>query len=806
MKNIRYIMMLGALLAAAGCDDYDDTRVNKELTDIETTVSELEAQMNQLNSQLAALTELANSSFVTNISKDADGNYVISYQTGKGEAKTLVLATSTNMVSQPIIGAAKDESDGVWYWRATADNGQTYYWLEADGKRIPVGGTTPEVSIDAEGYWTINGERVTTSSGLPLLANDISNVLFREAKIDEATGRALFTLADGSVLELQYNEVLGITFDAAPVTAIPDRSKAVKIKYEVYGAQKGDAIVDCFTAYGVTVKVEQDINTITVRLDDNADSGNMIIMVHANGTTVLKPLFFTYGTAEIDTPVLDGNGINGEVILPGEMTAFDIKVSADIDYEVSISSDAASWLLPSTTKAKTETTHSFTADYYSNDLGLVRTGVITFANYYYNVSVDVTVKQSPVAVEGKGGIANSTDLIAFANAVNLGASTSRWQDESGAVVLTQDIDMTGVTTWTPIGSAESGYTAVNPFKGTFDGKGFAIKNFNAEITIGTDKNVAYGFFGSLQGATIRNLVLGSEDTSNTFTIKGTAAANTTIGAVVGYSENSVIEGCTNYVSVAFDGEAPTGKLLCLSGIAGTLNGGTIGGEKRALGTANYGDVFTGKVANEGNGGTGIQVAGIVGFMKKTTPGVINYCSNYGNISCPTGRGGGLVGTAEAGSRISNSDNYGTVEDDKAGQYAGQPDDLTYNVKRQGGLAGGLVDNSVVLEYCTNYGDVYSHLACRTGGFVGHNQGQIVGCVNKGNILGDTYSGGGHGPGWACGYSQASSGSYVNVKSCSKGGRVGSYSQYKDDPSKAPEATDDNAFSYKPETYDPTINN
>lgn len=810
MKKIHYIMMLAALLSAAGCDDYDDTRVKQEVSDIEATVSELEAQLNQLNSSIDALKQLASSSFITHISKDADGNYVVSYQTGTGDAKTLVLTTQTGSASLPIISAAKDDADGVWYWRTTTDNGKTYSWLLADGQRIPVSAATPTIAIDSEGYWTINGARVNGSDGKPLLASDVSNSIFSSATVDETSNRAIFTLADGTVLELVYNEVLGITFDAAPITAIPDRSKPVKITYEVYGAQKDQAVVDCFTAYGVTVKVEQDLNSITVRLDDGAESGNLIMMVHANGTTVLKPLFFTYGTAEIDTPVLDSNGINGEVILPGEMTTFDIKVSHDIDYEVTISPDAASWIIPATTKAKVETTHSFTADYYSNDLGTVRQGVITFANRYYNVSVDVNVKQSPVAVEGKGGISSSTDLLAFANAVNLGASTARWQDESGAVVLTQDIDMSDVTAWTPIGSATDSYTAVNPFTGVFDGKGFAIKNFNVTFTVGEGSNLAYGLFGSLKGATVRNLTLGSDNTNNVFTVKGTSVAYTTVGSIAGYSENSTIESCTNYVSIAFEGDIPSGKLTSLGGIVGVQNGGVIGGEKRTLATVNYGDVYTGKISNTANGATGAQVAGIVAYMQKANPGVINYCSNYGNVSCPTGRGGGLAGTVEATCSILNSDNYGTVEDDKVGQYAGQPAESTYNLKRQGGLAGALSANSVVMEYCTNYGDVYSHLSCRTGGFVGHNTGAITGCVNKGNILADTYTEGNgtnkHGAGWACGYSQASSSTYTNVKSCAKGGRVGSYTDYKDDPTKAPEATDDNAFCHNPSAYDSSINN
>ena len=809
MKKIRYILLMVASLYICSCSDYDTTRINEDLADIENTLSELEKKMEVFNNQLTGLNELAASSFISNISQDAEGNYVISYQTGKGDSKTIVIATQEDIVTQPIIGIAKDEADGNWYWRATADNGESYYWLETAGKRIPVGGIPPTITINSDGYWEINGELVTNKDGNALLANDVSNILFQKVEIDQETGRALFTLADGTVLDIQFYEVLGIRFEAAPVIAVPDRSKSIKIKYELLGTEQSSAIVDCFTAYNVSVKVEPDISTITVKLDDNAQSGNLIMMVHANGNTILKPLFFTYGTAEIDQPILDSNGVNGQVILEGEMTNFDIKVSADIDYEVTVSEDALEWILPVTTRAKIETTYSFTADYYENETGLARTGIITFANRFYDVSVQVVVKQTPVAPAGQGGISNAADLLAFANAVNAGAGTSRWQDETGAVILNNDIDMSEITTWTPIGKVESGHTTVNPFTGVFDGKGFAIKNLRANFTIGMESNLGYGLFGAIQNATIRNLKVGSEDSENQFSISGTAVSGITIGGIAGYSENSVIEACSNYVNIAFEAEDPAGILVSLGGITGTLNGGTLGGEKKVYATINYGNVYTGKIANEANGGTGMQVAGICGYMLKITPALLNYCINYGDVSAPTGRGGGLVATADLGV-ISNCENYGTVEDDKVGQYQGVPAELTYNVKRQGGLVGALTQDKVSLEYCTNHGDVYSHLSCRTGGFVGHNTGVIIGCVNKGTILADTYTEGNgvnkHGAGWACGYSKASSGEYINVKGCAKGGRVGDFSTYKGNPAGAPEATDNNAFSHKPETYDPSINN
>ena len=168
----------------------------------------------------------------------------------------------------------------------------------------------------------------------------------------------------------------------------------------------------------------------------------------------------------------------------------------------------------------------------------------------------------------------------------------------------------------------------------------------------------------------------------------------------------------------------------------------------------------------------------------------------------------MVGTMTGGV-ISNCENRGLVQDDAVGQYEGKPIELTYNVKRMGGLVGGITSAAAVLEYSTNYGNVFSHLGCRTGGFVGHNNGQIVGCVNQGAILSDLYvegSGARHGAGWACGFSSASSGDYVNIKGCAKGGYVGDYSVYKDNPTGAPPASDDNAICHTNDRYDPSINN
>ena len=807
-------MLLLTALAATGCGDgYDDTRIKQDLDEIGSRIEALEQSVAELQSQFDALTQLINSLFVSFISTDAEGRTVITYMDHGGESHSITVATQEDVVTLPILSIAQDEDD-IWYWRQTTDNGQSYEWVLTDGKKTPVGGTAPELGVDEEGYWTVNGEPLTDAEGKRLLAGDVSEILFRSAAVDEETGEALFVLADGTELRMPFFEALSLTFDTPLYTAIPDYTTSVKINYTVAGSQADGAIVELFTTYRVNARLDTSLSTLTVSLQEGATEGNLLVMAHANGNTVLKPLFFTYGTAEIGDP--EHNGSTAEIQLEGDATSFDVEVSANITYEVSVSDEAAGWLHYNPTRAMTTTTHHFTADAYDSAAGTARTGEIRFANRLYNVSAAIAVKQSPKIPEGQaGGIATAADLQAFAAAVNSGASTERWQNDNGEVVLLNDIDMTGVENWTPIGgidgsayTATDPYTTVNPFKGTFDGQGFAILNLHYTADMASGR-YGYALFGSVEDATIRNLTLGSPDTPIAWTFTGDAPKATCVASLVAYALNSTIESCTNYYDIDFAGDSGADVLCIASGLVGVMKHTTLGGRAKSLGCLNYGAVRTGKITNNGNGGNGMQTAGICGVMAKDEGNLIQYCVNYGHISCPTGRTGGLVATMMNGN-VRNSDNRGTVEDDLAGKFVGAGIESAYNYKRMGGLIGGTDDlrstPSATVESCTNYGNVLSHIGCRAGGFIGHSNVQIIDCADEGAVLGNKYHND-HGPGWACGYSAKSTDTWTNVRDCSMGGYVGDYEAYKENPTMAPAATGDNAFGYKnAEYYDPTINN
>lgn len=805
MKKFIGISLFISACFLGSCSSYNDERIWQDLNDIEQTIGDYESLARTLNEQMTSLSEVLGSSFITLISQDADGNYIISYSNSGGETHTVTIATQDEVTKLPIITAQQD-TDGKLYWAQTTDKGKNYtFILDGDGKKFPVGGIMPDVQIDKNGYWSVNG----TSTGV--LANDVSNLLFKSAYIDDKTGEAVFILADGQELRMTLQEALGIRFNSPVYNAVTDYATPVIIPYEIYGTQSENAYVDLFTAYNMEVKIDKASSTLTATMKEGATEGNILLLASAGNNTVLKPIYFTYGAAILDEPQYQGHV--GPIQLKGTQMDIEMQISANISYQVNTENE---WITYKGTRALVTTTHAFTV--LANETGDERTGKITFSNSLYNISSSINVIQEAKEVENKGGISTATDLMNFAKAVNNGSSTSRWQNDAGEIVLLNDIDMASVTEWTPIGDIDASnyttakpYAAVHPFTGVFNGQGHAIKNLNYSLDI-TNGRLSYGVFGSIENATVKNLTLGDASTTVTWTMSGTAPKYTVIAPLVCFAQNSVIESCTNYYNVDFTADNKSGEFVALSGLAGAIINTTIGGESKTQSCANRGFVRTGRISNTANGGTGMQTAGICAFMAKAEGGKLSYCTNYGDISSPTGRTGGIVATLMYGN-IYNCDNRGTVEDDKVGQYEGKEMSVTYNYKRMGGIVGGTDDlrtkPECTVESCTNYGNVITHLSARTGGIIGHSNIQIIGCVNKGAVLGDVFTEGNgtnrHGPGWLCGYSGASTTTWTNCKACVCGGYVGDYSKYKDDPTSAPDATNENAFCHSNKNYDPSIN-
>ena len=229
------------------------------------------------------------------------------------------------------------------------------------------------------------------------------------------------------------------------------------------------------------------------------------------------------------------------------------------------------------------------------------------------------------------------------------------------VALAADISLengdgtVGLRTWTPIGSI-----ANKPFRGAFDGRGFAVY----DLVIRASSSYA-ALFGCCKDAVIRDLtVYGSVES-------GAAAA---YGAgIAAYVSGGGITGCRFYGSVAVSGTHAGGiaamirdgavlencenygSVSAASGLGGIF-GVSDSGEDRVSRCVNFGEI---RSTGNGTYGTG----GIAGRLA----GTVEACENRGSVSGTDRYTGGIAGyaTTKRASQVRDSRNAAPVSGDNA---------------------------------------------------------------------------------------------------------------------------------------------
>ena len=294
------------------------------------------------------------------------------------------------------------------------------------------------------------------------------------------------------------------------------------------------------------------------------------------------------------------------------------------------------------------------------DRVVYKSGVSSFEEKDGKFSVLHLAKPMYAFEASAGGIATAADLMEFAAAVNAGESFAKWMDSEGKVVLKNDIDMSSVTSWTPIGAAEFTWasnkltcTSGNMFTGYFDGKGYSIKNFNAVCTNST-KGSTYGFFGSLgAGAVVENIVF---DSTCSMELKSTAA--TDCGMLVGMAWDATIRNITNKGVMKYTGTSDNVRTtLAIVGMAFAETQDVL-----IEGVVSEGNVTSVSGGSDQNGGNAVQVAGILAFgtnhASVSKIAHVKDCINKGNIESATARASGIVAACNRYTVIRGCKNYG----------------------------------------------------------------------------------------------------------------------------------------------------
>ena len=296
-------------------------------------------------------------------------------------------------------------------------------------------------------------------------------------------------------------------------------------------------------------------------------------------------------------------------------------------------------------------------------------------------------------------IANLSELETFRNAVNAGASGS-YQGVSAyngfkgfTIKITDDIDMSSNSNWTPIGTAE------NPFCGTIDGQNFLIKDITVQRT-----NHNSGLLGVVNSATIRNIKLTGNITSTSLYVggfcgrtRGVSSDSTRFinchfygkiksssyytGGIIGYAGAfCVVENCSvggEITSASHDCGGMIGQNASQTRIENCINIAEIKALNYAGGIIGYANNQT-KIYNCLNAGniygTSENTGGIVAFIGNNASQVI-HCLNTGTVSS----GGSIVGVKNSGYNPTFTNNYydkqrsvigGITNEDVAGSAEG----------------------------------------------------------------------------------------------------------------------------------------
>lgn len=346
-------------------------------------------------------------------------------------------------------------------------------------------------------------------------------------------------------------------------------------------------------------------------------------------------------------------------------------------------------------------------------------------------------------------ISTAEDLVKLASWVNAGTKVK-------TAILKNDIDMSSVEEWTPIGNAvcPAGVTEPsitgNAWTGTFDGNGFTLKNFKM---VAKEKEAGrnYGMFGVLApGSLVQNFKF---DASCSFEVTATASIAT--GIVAGYVFDATVRDVTNNAPMTFKGKAGQShmSMAMIGQVYSSENGVTVDS------CHNNGEIKAEDTDNLKNNAHAYHIAGVVGVghasSLSTKMNTISDCSNNGNITSATGRSAGIIAVMQTNTQLVNCENTGDHINTMATDGASRPGGITCYTTASCKMSG-----------CINRGKMISTTSGRCGGLVSLCTTAVFeNCANYGEVLTDGQY---RGLFWAYNTEAAT------FKSCIASGKVGTY--------------------------------
>ena len=281
--------------------------------------------------------------------------------------------------------------------------------------------------------------------------------------------------------------------------------------------------------------------------------------------------------------------------------------------------------------------------------------------------------------------------------------------DGGTVELLKNVTLTG--NWTTVG------TESEPFKGTFDGKGYTITGLN----IPTNDNEYVGLIGILDGGTVKNVKFAS------VSVTGKNDVGTAVGRII-------------------NGGTVSGVQVLGGTVSGAKRVGGVVGSIKASGTVSDCTNAAVVTANDRNAG------GIVGSAYYTETGKQMYITNCVNNGAVTASGvcGGIVSLSaanvsgntntaavkgtEVGGIVGEQKSYGSVTNNtNSGAVTNTSENAAYGA---GGIIGWLRYHGTSEASAYEVSDIISVTGNKNSGSVtgGNDAGGIVGTVYNSAVI------------------------------------------------------------------------
>ncbi len=283
------------LLLLAGCSKVNELR--DRIDDQNERLAALENLVEVVNDNAMAVSALFNEKIlITDFQQKLDEtDTVIGYVLTLSDGQKVEVTFGDRLEAVvPMIGV-NDQGEFIY----SMDGGETFERVEGADNALAIDGVTPEIALDADGYWTVSVDgggtwtRMLDGNGLPVNAfqanSATGNAFFSDVRYDEETGIMHFDLKTGESLQVRVTNTL--VFSIAHYTEGEEVCLGEEMKYPVDYTNVKEAFFSVPDGWRATLDEE----SLTVYAPESGDAGRYdIVLTLVSPTDLLNAYTFTF--------------------------------------------------------------------------------------------------------------------------------------------------------------------------------------------------------------------------------------------------------------------------------------------------------------------------------------------------------------------------------------------------------------------------------------------------------------------------------------------------------------------------------